>query len=267
MTLRQFVAEAAHGASVNVFQFGRTPTDFAVHAHTRPCRGIYAIENLADALPMHEDGAAACWVLSQTRVPRWLYGSGPDGAQITYAGWLLGTRGTGIAFHAHRDAINANVQGDKVWAIESKTSQRPPPGPARSGVLALLRAHTASSHLASSLLEQLTKSDKKAVLPPPTPKANSNIHGHAAPPPPPPPPPPLEVDPEKVLVCVQRAGEVVYIPSMAQHAVVAVSEQTSGVQFQFERTHWGDHGIRTFLESILESVASSLPANASASYT
>jgi hypothetical protein len=179
MTLRRFVTAANAGPSGprQIFQFGRTPTDYALHGHRQPCRGIYAVENLADALPMHADGAAACWVLAQTEVPRWLLGDSGDGAQITYAGWLLGTAGAGIGFHAHRDAVNAVVAGRKVWAIEATAEPSPPPPPplhaahrvrgararaptaataAREHALDVLRGASRESSRAATLLQTVT---------------------------------------------------------------------------------------------------------------
>lgn len=156
----------------------------------------------------------------QTEVPTWLFGTGADGAQVSYAGWLLNTGETGIAFHSHRNAINAVLSGAKLWAIEGlETREVHLNSPPRKHVLDQLRQ--SHSTLALNLLQNIT----------------SQVDG--------------SVDPRKVVVCEQKAGEAVFIPDMAAHGVITTKE-SAAIQLQFERGHWGNVGIRTALEMMLE---------------
>ena len=217
-TLRSFAhrAAAAGAAPMNVFQFGQVPTLFTLHGEARMLsmcgRGTVAIP-IPYSEPLHADARVACALLARLRVPPWL-----RPAQITHAALLLGTRRSGIDFHEHKDAVNALLRGEKWWAIR-------PPGLAPSAAAAAAGAGGAAarrarlrSALPTAARDGGTDDVGRAVL-----AALDNSSG---------------VEAAPALLCVQRAGEIVYIPQDAPHSAIVSSRRATALQLQWESAHW-----------------------------
>ena len=240
-TLRSFARRAAayDALPMNVFQFGQVPTLFTLHGEARMAkcgRGIVAIP-IPYSEPLHADARVACALLARLRVPPWL-----RPAQISHAALLLGTFRSGIDFHEHKDAVNALLRGEKWWAIR-------PPGLASYSAAAAAGASGTAARRArlrnalptatrdggpeggSDGFDDVGRAVRAAL------DDDSGAEAEAAP----------------ALLCVQRAGEIVYIPQDAQHSAIVASQRATAVQFQWESGHWDSDGIRGMLESILAS--------------
>ena len=57
-------------------------------------------------------------LLRDVRVPAFLHG----GAHVTHAGLLLGGASSGIALHAHNDAVNCVLRGSKLCELRAPES-------------------------------------------------------------------------------------------------------------------------------------------------
>mmetsp|Transcript_26954 Transcript_26954/g.43383 ORF Transcript_26954/g.43383 Transcript_26954/m.43383 type:complete len:267 (-) Transcript_26954:894-1694(-) len=96
-----------------VFQYGNVPVSWSLDENSCEAQG----QVMGFSLPLHDNVATACKILSRVRVPSFISGHAP----ILHAGLLVGYTGNAIGFHRHACAVNGLVVGEKHWVIQSKT--------------------------------------------------------------------------------------------------------------------------------------------------
>ncbi|GBG33624.1 Hypothetical Protein FCC1311_098472 [Hondaea fermentalgiana] len=289
MTISEYLAHAETAfkdddlAEVpGVFQYGQVPTSWSLWNHKDDCLP-YVSYYLPSSEPIHDNFTAACNLLSMVQVPEFL--SGDDSMNkppnlVTHSGFLIGYAGSGIDFHQHQAAINLIFEGQKLWFM--KVSDRVVAGyselEAQHDVVVSKPAASANERycarhrdtdpicLAHEEQEQLIKGYQERKRGKPLPRVEDKPRLQkkyatgafadkiAAPKS----TEELEAD-TKMLYCVQREGEIMYIPAGTQHAVQNL-DKNFAMQMQFVQDQYKDQDVREdFLRRLLHDIDPSEP--------
>lgn len=250
-----------------IFQYGQVPTSWSLWNHKDEC--IPAVSYyLPHSEPIHHNFSTACELLTKVQVPEFVVGdesvSKPPNL-VTHSGFLIGYAASGIDYHSHQTAINLIFEGKKVWYM--KVSNRvvagyseleaqdevellePAPSLEETYCSRFLdhdpvcKAHEEQTYLIKKFKskakpgEKLPKLEKNAEL-----QSKFGAGAFAS-----------KIKAKKVteeleddsvvLHCVQKEGEIVFIPGMTQHAVQNL-ERTFAMQMQFADNNYKNQAMR-----------------------
>lgn len=235
-----------------IFQYGQVPTGWTLWGHKHTCVP-YIMTLYPKSQVIHTNVSFACEFLSQVQVPQFLVGNATVAVpktQISHSGLLIGREGAGIDYHKHQDAINAVFDGEKHWYMivpKSTTAMFPQANntPSAEPVCA------ANSEKDGGCTEEAIEEEKEEWMLPPPDERRVQAKGQLA---------ELlqttqkteeaEEEETEYMECVQKAGEVIYIPEQIQHGVIN-RERSIAMQMQWDRAHWDDFTERESLKKVL----------------
>lgn len=226
-----------------IFQYGEVPTSWIVWGHTFPCVPRIAFFH-PKSQPMHRNATLLCdKILGQVQVPRFIIhehltrkkGVELPPLMITHSGFLVGFEGSGIDFHEHQDAINLLFHGEKRWFMKV-----PRLVAEEHSLRSTCEAVNYNKQVISPVVAEVCTAEKRGA---------SGVGRFAE---------LLSTSQvtetfdasRKVLTCLQRPGEIVYIPDNYPHAVLN-TEPSVAMQMQWYSGDWKNYRVRRFLQQHL----------------
>jgi hypothetical protein len=170
--------------------------------------------------------------------------------QISHSGLLIGREGAGIDYHKHQDAINAVFDGEKHWYMivaKSVTAMFPANNTPAPSVEPVCAANDGKNEACTEAI----KEEKEEWMLPPRDERRVHAKGQLA--------EFLkttqkteeaEEEETEYLECIQKAGEVIYIPGQTQHGVIN-RQRSIAMQMQWDRERWDDFKGREELKKVL----------------
>lgn len=211
----------------SIFQYGQVPTSWSIWAHYKRCIPRISFFH-PNSQSIHEDLSLFCnKILSQIEVPRFLSGqtnSKPPPIMITHSGFLIGSTNSGIDFHKHQDAINLVFAGEKRWFIKLPKAS-----------ISFNEFHSSCNNIdeEDELVKEVCLGNIGTMA-----RILSEVEIKE------------EEEENILLTCIQKKGDIVYIPEDYQHAVIN-KELTVAMQMQWYRGDFENFEMRRYLQQHL----------------
>ena len=252
-----------------VFQYGQVPTSWSLWAHKDKCFP-YVSHFDSNSIPIHSNVSLTCKLLAENvRVPGFLVGhtnleTPPN--MITHAAFLIGHSGSGIDFHKHQTAINTVFEGQKEWfmKVRRKVVDKFSSIPSLSHTprTEMYCARNPSQRICAEHGKQQgvieksgTRAGGRSVK---FHKADTHMGTFAS---------MIKTSQQteeleetsELMHCLQKPGEIIFIPEETQHAVRNVGN-TVGMQMQWKSNHFDSQEERTnFYRKLLNDMDSREP--------